>query len=148
MYIFFVSSRRRHTRCALVTGVQTCALPTSARRRAPGAGRRSRYHRHPRPPREGGPDAVAGGRERARPQHCQRLYRTGVGVMRTQRHAQWLPRSVAAAAVLLLAALLTAPAGLALAADNTAWDDIRAQLYGSERSEEHTSELQSLMRNS
>src|SRR3546814_7727456 len=25
--IFFVSSRRRHTRCALVTGVQTCALP-------------------------------------------------------------------------------------------------------------------------
>src|SRR3546814_5895944 len=33
VYIFFVfcffffSSRRRHTRCALVTGVQTCALP-------------------------------------------------------------------------------------------------------------------------
>src|SRR3546814_12844521 len=25
--IFFCSSRRRHTRCALVTGVQTCALP-------------------------------------------------------------------------------------------------------------------------
>src|SRR3546814_12124412 len=24
---FFYSSRRRHTRCALVTGVQTCALP-------------------------------------------------------------------------------------------------------------------------
>src|SRR3546814_6291917 len=29
MYFFF-SSRRRHTRCALVTGVQTCALPISA----------------------------------------------------------------------------------------------------------------------
>src|SRR3546814_10426216 len=27
-FIFF-SSRRRHTRCALVTGVQTCALPIS-----------------------------------------------------------------------------------------------------------------------
>src|SRR3546814_14443555 len=27
---FFVPSRRRHTRCALVTGVQTCALPISA----------------------------------------------------------------------------------------------------------------------
>src|SRR3546814_14569675 len=30
MYVsvfFFFSSRRRHTRCALVTGVQTCALP-------------------------------------------------------------------------------------------------------------------------
>src|SRR3546814_4427805 len=27
--ICFFSSRRRHTRCALVTGVQTCALPIS-----------------------------------------------------------------------------------------------------------------------
>src|SRR3546814_5877645 len=25
--VLFFSSRRRHTRCALVTGVQTCALP-------------------------------------------------------------------------------------------------------------------------
>src|SRR3546814_10407462 len=25
--VFFFSSRRRHTGCALVTGVQTCALP-------------------------------------------------------------------------------------------------------------------------
>src|SRR3546814_1895634 len=25
--VFFFTSRRRHTRCALVTGVQTCALP-------------------------------------------------------------------------------------------------------------------------
>src|SRR3546814_8785497 len=29
MVMFFFSSRRRHTRCALVTGVQTCALPIS-----------------------------------------------------------------------------------------------------------------------
>src|SRR3546814_1567489 len=28
-FCFFFSSRRRHTRCALVTGVQTCALPIS-----------------------------------------------------------------------------------------------------------------------
>src|SRR3546814_16320446 len=28
----FFSSRRRHTRCALVTGVQTCALPISVGR--------------------------------------------------------------------------------------------------------------------
>src|SRR3546814_2428464 len=27
VFICFFSSRRRHTRCALVTGVQTCALP-------------------------------------------------------------------------------------------------------------------------
>src|SRR3546814_2177031 len=33
VYVFFFSSRRRHTRCALVTGVQTCALPISRRQR-------------------------------------------------------------------------------------------------------------------
>src|SRR3546814_5007519 len=36
MYFFFFSSRRRHTRCALVTGVQTCALPISLRARRSG----------------------------------------------------------------------------------------------------------------
>src|SRR3546814_5410245 len=36
---FFFSSRRRHTRCALVTGVQTCALPISIPKR-----RRSGLH--------------------------------------------------------------------------------------------------------
>src|SRR3546814_5754447 len=30
VFCFFFSRRRRHTRCALVTGVQTCALPISA----------------------------------------------------------------------------------------------------------------------
>src|SRR3546814_12151616 len=51
--IFFFSSRRRHTRCALVTGVQTCALPiwpTSAairqsRRKRPGRSRRGARRR-------------------------------------------------------------------------------------------------------
>src|SRR3546814_10097379 len=33
VFMFFFSSRRRHTRCALVTGVQTCALPICNRRR-------------------------------------------------------------------------------------------------------------------
>src|SRR3546814_19099488 len=32
----FFSSRRRHTRCALVTGVQTCALPILLRSVTPG----------------------------------------------------------------------------------------------------------------
>src|SRR3546814_8136420 len=45
--VFFFSSRRRHTRCALVTGVQTCALPISADC-APPAG--SRPGRRPPPP--------------------------------------------------------------------------------------------------
>src|SRR3546814_1068780 len=34
--LFFFSSRRRHTRCALVTGVQTCALPISFYEAVPG----------------------------------------------------------------------------------------------------------------
>src|SRR3546814_3951435 len=33
LVFFFFSSRRRHTRCALVTGVQTCARPSSGMRR-------------------------------------------------------------------------------------------------------------------
>src|SRR3546814_8869596 len=40
MTLFFFSSRRRHTSCALVTGVQTCALPicgTPAQRARAGA---------------------------------------------------------------------------------------------------------------
>src|SRR3546814_10683469 len=31
LFVFCFSSRRRHTRCALLTGVQTCALPISKR---------------------------------------------------------------------------------------------------------------------
>src|SRR3546814_18451281 len=40
LLLFFFSSRRRHTICALVTGVQTCALPIAPhhwRRCQPGA---------------------------------------------------------------------------------------------------------------
>src|SRR3546814_7446647 len=33
LFSFYFPSRKRHTRCALVTGVQTCALPISCRRR-------------------------------------------------------------------------------------------------------------------
>src|SRR3546814_13169955 len=52
-FLFFFSSRRRHTRCALVTGVQTCALPiylsqalSSAQRRWHSAQLSSRTVRH------------------------------------------------------------------------------------------------------
>src|SRR3546814_6131784 len=49
---FFISGRRRHTRCALVTGVQTCALPISLLQKWPPlygyaaeqAGRRCRHY--------------------------------------------------------------------------------------------------------
>src|SRR3546814_6936295 len=54
--VFFFSSRRRHTRCALVTGVQTCALPILAggRDRVAARGPAARHRRarggrkHPR----------------------------------------------------------------------------------------------------
>src|SRR3546814_6791930 len=54
--LFFFSSRRRHTRCALVTGVQTCALPIFGhldRKRAgdDGDGRPARVPRRNGPPR-------------------------------------------------------------------------------------------------
>src|SRR3546814_10749896 len=38
-FVFFFSSRRRHTRCALVTGVQTCALRSAAEKRQELGGR-------------------------------------------------------------------------------------------------------------
>src|SRR3546814_8156948 len=41
LVVFFFSSRRRHTRCALVTGVQTCALPIF-----PAAGAQQPLERH------------------------------------------------------------------------------------------------------
>src|SRR6188472_2971228 len=44
--VFFFSSRRRHTRCETVTGVQTCALPISG----PAAGRRRGQALVPAPP--------------------------------------------------------------------------------------------------
>src|SRR3546814_4855487 len=52
---FFFSSRRRHTRCALVTGVQTCALPICCAR--PRNRRRAMMH---------GPAARTGRRRRDR----------------------------------------------------------------------------------
>src|SRR3546814_1071354 len=39
-FFVFFSSRRRHTRCALVTGVQTCALPILPKRGMAGRYRR------------------------------------------------------------------------------------------------------------
>src|SRR3546814_13557645 len=48
--MFFFSSRRRHTRCALVTGVQTCALPISPGPRRGAAAKCPRSGSCPRPP--------------------------------------------------------------------------------------------------
>src|SRR3546814_6208200 len=43
--LFLFSSRRRHTRCALVTGVQTCALPISGLGKTSGKGHKGQKAR-------------------------------------------------------------------------------------------------------
>src|SRR3546814_2360986 len=55
---FFFSSRRRHTRCALVTGVQTCALPISIEAVIEPARQLAK------------PVVVGGAEQAARPLHC------------------------------------------------------------------------------
>src|SRR3546814_4167084 len=89
VYDFFFSSRRRHTRCALVTGVQTCALPISSAEaslaghdarafgeddnRAPPGERRLRLAHHPAQPRSEerrvGKECVSTCRSRWSPYH-------------------------------------------------------------------------------
>src|SRR3546814_8738998 len=129
---FFFSSRRRHTRCALVTGVQTCALPISDRRR---------------PLRRGGAAAGEGGGGRPRPRRClepARLRDAQIGRLGQER------------AVLRQGA---GPESQARAGDGVSGRDVsgdRPPGVGADharqardalsRSEEHTSELQSLMR--
>src|SRR3546814_9174485 len=136
-FLFF-SSRRRHTSCALVTGVQTCALPICCPRprlrlRAPRGRARAARSAARASPRTGqrscGGAAQAGGggnrsacrgpRERLRARRSERLCRCGKRLVPTPR----IPSKTGAAM----------PVKPAL---------IRHFL----RSEEHTSELQSLMR--
>src|SRR3546814_10421485 len=49
--VCFFSSRRRHTRCALVTGVQTCALPICSCSTSPERRSRSTITSGSRPPK-------------------------------------------------------------------------------------------------
>src|SRR3546814_19880733 len=75
--VFFFSSRRRHTRCALVTGVQTCALPIcgSAAERATSRFTQARL-RSPRAPirRQWSPENSS---HRASPSHSRSSTRDG-----------------------------------------------------------------------
>src|SRR3546814_1878104 len=103
MRIFFFSSRRRHTRCALVTGVQTCALPISGRSDRRRSGKTLR-----RLPMDGR-------------QAAERTRRTRRCYLAAAREASVRGRRVAARRRLCHRRAMT-------------------------RSEEHTSELQSLMR--
>src|SRR3546814_8722518 len=117
---FFVfSSRRRHTRCSLVTGVQTCALPIYAPelarhfdRRGLAVGARHRDAGCREPVEEASGDASKG------------TARVGIGDMDRALHLCLRPRDDRDRARL----------------------DRRGDEVLAIRSEEHTSELQSLMR--
>src|SRR3546814_1078107 len=99
---FFFSSRRRHTRCALVTGVQTCALPICS----PSSARQRRIWRFVR--------------------HRQARFECPSDLSSSYPFAAILRR------------------GLGGDTRISGWAD--ASDFGIRRSEEHTSELQSLMR--
>src|SRR3546814_2694447 len=106
--LFFFSSRRRHTRCALVTGVQTCALPI--------------YFTASRGFRFGGPQIAASTPTTTVPPvyKSDSLWNYELGL-----RTDWLKRSLQ----------------IDISAYHIDWKN--PQVY---RSEEHTSELQSLMR--
>src|SRR3546814_5324646 len=101
--MFFFSSRRRHTRCALVTGVQTCALPIYLSRIG----------------REVASTLTANN------QHASVLHADSSMMRSGLMHGAYCDKSI-----LCLVKNLC----------------MRNRKIGSARSEEHTSELQSLMR--
>src|SRR3546814_4096105 len=126
--ICFFSSRRRHTRCALVTGVQTCALPISG-------GDGCRAHR-----RTGHARTAAGARRPVRAAVATAVRWLPGARCQDRRRRLTMPPARAIAhtagvssedAVMRVVTLLLATGLLAACAS---------------RSEEHTSELQSLMR--
>src|SRR3546814_7786945 len=94
VWYFFFSSRRRHTRCALVTGVQTCALPILAgqRRRQ----RRAIFGRSPQRPfrrvRQALARQVARRRDAGHARSVGEVDVTGMGVGRLELKRQSVGR--------------------------------------------------------
>src|SRR3546814_4361086 len=117
---FFFSSRRRHTRCALVTGVQTCALPIS---------KHVVSRVHPRP--LGTPCPREERRRRAG------LLARGSTPVRTAFSGSFDPNGMWSDG---------SPLTVAGAAGTFTPFPFSSPLPGNLRSEEHTSELQPLMR--
>src|SRR3546814_8552977 len=114
---FFLSSRRRHTICSVVTGVQTCALPISLERRPPRAVCRA----------------------------TAALITPLTASYRSPWHLQPLEQQDFQGTLMRVLAMASQKGG----SGKTTLSGhlaVQAQLAG--RSEEHTSELQSLMRNS
>src|SRR3546814_3574446 len=130
--MFFFSSRRRHTRCALVTGVQTCALPILSHRRAPWAAL---------PPRSLPRSRSCAARSSENSRHSLDAANQSLDILFAVIDPEARPRGGVDAEMRhqrLGAMMAGADRHLALIQ------------YGADvvRSEEHTSELQSLMRRS
>src|SRR3546814_3419264 len=118
LLLFFCSSRRRHTRCALVTGVQTCALPI--------------FHRQ---------------RQQLLHRNCAEGAQHEQGAMREVHHAEGAEDERQAESDQSVGTALIEPV------ENLQKDSVHQQLpmtllppRRATRSEEHTSELQSLLR--
>src|SRR3546814_8602112 len=129
---FFFSSRRRHTSCALVTGVQTCALPISASGvmhwlAAQGRGYAVGGHRVPIVPAAILFDLNNGGDK-------------AWGAESPYRKLGWAACEAAGTAAF--------PLGNTGAGYGAAAGRLKGGLGSASRSEEPTSELQSLMRHS
>src|SRR3546814_1145690 len=124
--MFFFSSRRRHTRCALVTGVQTCALPI-----CPSCGETSMssavWQRAPGSPKLAA--EISGGLAMNRASPC-----FGIALLLCLLPAGGIAQAP------------PAPETAAAPAAANLGQPFATKSARFERSEEHTSELQSLMR--
>src|SRR3546814_1007334 len=135
-FVFFFSSRRRHTRCALVTGVQTCALPIC---RLPGENRRWSIRPHPpaAPPLHPSPSGRGMG-----PARRSRVGRVRATIDQAKRLGSGLRARSTPVGIASSHAVSSRPIRSSISTDSA----FRRPMICSTRSEEHTSELQSLMR--
>src|SRR3546814_8697396 len=133
--VFFFSSRRRHTICALVTGVQTCALPIFPNRRPVSGSFRASNHK-------GGRHGQATENFHFRTFPNNSLESEAFGVAEKPGNRQFLLATAAENENLWRLAPAGRPAGGPLLDSHISCR--RGSLSPS--SEEHTSELQSLIR--
>src|SRR3546814_2279523 len=122
--VFFFSCRRRHTRCALVTVVQTCVLPISLLPAIPPSPRHCDTRRMNRNRRPSAPPACEIATLRMELLHIEPLI--------------W--RQLEVPTMMTLGALHEIIQAAMCWSDSHLWE------FTVDRSEEHTSELPSLMR--
>src|SRR3546814_3846587 len=139
--MFFFSSRRRHTRCALVTGVQTCALPIYvSRSRGFKSGGYNLYAPTGTPVAPEVLDATEGG---AKTEWFGRRLRVNVSAFNYDYANLQITQVIVGGTTTLNAGKAHIWGG---ELDFEAVPIRNFNVSGGVRSEEHTSELQSLMR--